>query len=269
MLSTSRRPSEGRCRFHCSQTPMQSRSPVSRPASRFRVPFANSIDHYDPIKVLGADRAVWSEARRRWRKAMVKKSEAPTQSWRFIVSKSKLDDCKVVDGPSADPVDLADGAILIKVDRVSLTANNILYAVLGEEFHYWDLFPAPDGFGVIPAWGFGDVVASRHPGIAVAERVFGYFPMASHATLESADVAQGRFRDGAPHRGGSLQRILADKRRPCIRRPPRRLSHPASPTVPGIVAGLNLPLRERLLRCPGRHHHERLKKDGHGFGVPP
>lgn len=147
---------------------------------------------------------------------MVKKSEAPTQSWRFIVSKSKLDDCKVVDGPSADPVDLADGAILIKVDRISLTANNILYAVLGEEFHYWDLFPAPDGFGVIPAWGFGDVVASRHPGIAVGERLFGYFPMASHATLEPADVAQGRFRDGAQHRAlaaapyNEYQRISGD-----------------------------------------------------------
>ena len=147
---------------------------------------------------------------------MAMKSKVPTQSWRFIVSKSKLDDCKVVDGPSADPVDLADGAILIKVDRISLTANNILYAVLGEEFHYWDLFPAPDGFGVIPAWGFGDVVASRHPGIAVGERLFGYFPMASHATLEPADVAQGRFRDGAQHRAlaaapyNEYQRISGD-----------------------------------------------------------
>jgi hypothetical protein len=122
------------------------------------------------------------------------------ESWRFIVSKSKLDDCKVVDGPSAQPADLADGAILIKVDRISLTANNILYAVLGERFHYWDLFPAPDGFGVIPAWGFGDVIASRHPEIVVGERLFGYFPMGSHATLEPADVARGRFRDGAPHR---------------------------------------------------------------------
>jgi Protein of unknown function (DUF2855) len=80
------------------------------------------------------------------------KSKVPAQSWRFIVNKSKLGDCKVVDGPSADPVDLADGAILIQVDRISLTANNILYAVLGERLHYWDLFPAPDGFGVIPAW---------------------------------------------------------------------------------------------------------------------
>jgi hypothetical protein len=131
------------------------------------------------------------------------KSKVPAQSWRFIVNKSKLGDCKVVDGPSADPVNLADGAILIQVDRISLTANNILYAVLGERLHYWDLFPAPDGFGVIPAWGFGDVIASRHPEIEVGERLFGCFPMGSHATLEPADVARGRFRDGAAHRAAA------------------------------------------------------------------
>jgi Protein of unknown function (DUF2855) len=125
------------------------------------------------------------------------KSKVPAQSWRFIVNKSKLGDCKVVDGPSADPVDLADGAILIQVDRISLTANNILYAVLGERLHYWDLFPAPDGFGVIPVWGFGDVIASRHPEIEVGERLFGCFPMGSHATLEPAGGVQAIGLSGA------------------------------------------------------------------------
>ena len=32
------------------------------------------------------------------------------------------------------------------------------------ELKYWQLFPAPEDFGNIPVWGFGDVIASRHPG---------------------------------------------------------------------------------------------------------
>ena len=56
----------------------------------------------------------------------------------------------------------------MKVDRFAFTANNITYAVLGDELKYWQLFPAPEGFGNIPVWGFGEVIASKHPAIARA-----------------------------------------------------------------------------------------------------
>ena len=44
---------------------------------------------------------------------------------------------------------LPDEALLVKVDRFAFTANNITYAVIGDQLKYWQLFPAPTGFGNI------------------------------------------------------------------------------------------------------------------------
>jgi Protein of unknown function (DUF2855) len=55
----------------------------------------------------------------------------------------------------------------VKATRFALTANNITYAVIGEELKYWQLFPAPEGYGNVPVRGFGEVIAAKHPGIAV------------------------------------------------------------------------------------------------------
>jgi len=90
----------------------------------------------------------------------------------------------------------------VKVDRFAFTANNITYATLGDAMKYWQLFPAPEGFGNIPVWGLGDVIASRHPGVPVGERLFGYFPMATHLIIEAADVSKRGLRDAAAHRQG-------------------------------------------------------------------
>jgi hypothetical protein len=74
--------------------------------------------------------------------------------------------------------------------------------VLGDQLKYWQLFPAPEGFGNIPVWGFGDVIASHHPGISEGESLFGYFPMATHLVIEAADVGKRGLRDAAAHRQG-------------------------------------------------------------------
>jgi hypothetical protein len=66
-----------------------------------------------------------------------------------------------------------------------LTSNNITYAAFGDAMSYWQFWPGtgddPDGtaWGCIPVWGFGTVVQSLHPGVAVGERLYGYWPMAS------------------------------------------------------------------------------------------
>ena len=97
---------------------------------------------------------------------------------------------------------MPDGALLIGINRFAFTANNITYAVLGDQLKYWQLFPAPESFGNIPVWGFGDVIASRHPGISEGESLFGYFPMATHLVIEAADVSKRGLRDAAAHRQG-------------------------------------------------------------------
>jgi hypothetical protein len=118
----------------------------------------------------------------------------------FNVSKDDLATTSIAQMPLPSRDMLPDDGLLVKVDRFAFTANNITYAMLGDVMKYWHLFPAPDGFGNIPVWGFGEVVASRHPQIEEGERLFGYFPMATHLVIEAADVSKRGFRDSAAHR---------------------------------------------------------------------
>jgi hypothetical protein len=120
----------------------------------------------------------------------------------FVVARNDLQQCKVIETELPDPATLPDEALLVKVTRFALTANNITYAVVGDQLKYWSLFPAPDGFGNIPVWGFGEVIASKHPDVAEGERLFGYFPMATHLLIEASDVGKRGLRDGAAHRQG-------------------------------------------------------------------
>src|SRR6202046_3850075 len=120
----------------------------------------------------------------------------------FIVARDDLQQCKTIEPQLPDAAQLPDGALLVRINRFAFTANNITYAVLGDQLKYWQLFPAPEGFGNIPVWGFGDVVASRHPDISIGESLFGYFPMATHLVIEAADVSKRGVHDAAAHRQG-------------------------------------------------------------------
>src|SRR5436190_11385539 len=120
----------------------------------------------------------------------------------FVVARNDLQQCKVIETPLPDAAALPDDALLVKVTRFAFTANNITYAVLGDHLKYWQLFPAPEGFGNVPVWGLGEVIASKHPAIAAGETLFGYFPMATHLVIEAADVSKRSLRDAAAHRQG-------------------------------------------------------------------
>src|SRR5712675_1143485 len=120
----------------------------------------------------------------------------------FIVARHDLQQCKSIETKLPETAALPDEALLVKVTRFAFTANNITYATLGNHLKYWSLFPVADGFGNIPVWGFGEVTASRHPGIAAGEILFGYFPMATHLVIEAADVSKRGLRDAAAHRQG-------------------------------------------------------------------
>ncbi|MGY3440678.1 DUF2855 family protein [Bradyrhizobium sp. USDA 4473] len=118
----------------------------------------------------------------------------------FIVIRNDLQQCKLIETQLPETAALPADALLVKVTRFAFTANNITYAVIGEQLKYWQLFPAPKDYGIIPVWGFGEVLASKHPMIAVGETLFGYFPMATHLVIEAADVSKRGLRDGAAHR---------------------------------------------------------------------
>ena len=104
---------------------------------------------------------------------------------------------------TTDDTPLAEGQVRVRVESFALTANNITYAALGDMLNYWQFFPTGEaGWGIVPVWGFGTVVQSLHPAVAVGERLYGYWPMASQAVLSPERVNPTGFSDGAPHRAG-------------------------------------------------------------------
>ena len=119
---------------------------------------------------------------------------------RFTVLKSDLHRTAFeVDDAASAP--LADGHIRLRVASFALTSNNITYAVFGDAMKYWNFFPTSDASkGCIPVWGFADLVESRMDAVALGERIYGYFPMATHAVLQPARVNECSFVDAAEHR---------------------------------------------------------------------
>src|SRR4051812_11010408 len=86
----------------------------------------------------------------------------------------------------------ASGEVQLAIDAFGLSANNVTYGVLGDGMSYWNFFPASEpGWGRVPVWGFGDVVASGVEGIEPGERFYGYFPMATYTTIRAEPTGSG------------------------------------------------------------------------------
>jgi hypothetical protein len=111
----------------------------------------------------------------------------------------RRDDLRTTSVREADEPPLNAGEARLRVERFGLTANNVTYGAFGEQMGYWRFFPAPDGWGRIPVWGFGEIVESRAPGIDQGRRFYGYFPMSSTVTMQ-AKAGPGGFEDAAGHR---------------------------------------------------------------------
>ena len=119
----------------------------------------------------------------------------------FLVRKDQLATTELRSTPE---LPLNDGEIRVRIDKFALTSNNITYAAFGEAMNYWSFFPvsAPgDGnWGRIPVWGFATVVQSLHPGVAVGENLYGYYPMSNSVVLQPTRLSPAGFSDGAAHR---------------------------------------------------------------------
>ena len=95
---------------------------------------------------------------------------------------------------------LAEGDVLVAIDRFGLTANNVSYAVTGDSLNYWQFYPAEGNWGIVPVWGCGTVIQSNCGDIPEGERLWGYFPMASHAVLTPGSIHTDYFMDVAERR---------------------------------------------------------------------
>ncbi len=99
---------------------------------------------------------------------------------------------------------LSDGQARLKLDAFALTANNVTYAAFGgPPMHYWNFFPASDeAHGRVPVWGFATITESTTEGVAVGQRVYGYFPISEELVVSPMRVSNRGFMDGAAHRQG-------------------------------------------------------------------
>lgn len=118
----------------------------------------------------------------------------------LLVRKDRIQEVRA---RAADDAPLAQGQVRVAVDLLALTANNVTYAAFGDSMDYWKFFPSgEDGWGIVPAWGFGRVVQSLHPGVAVGEQLYGYWPLGTSAILVPDRLSAIGFNDAAPHRAG-------------------------------------------------------------------
>ena len=107
------------------------------------------------------------------------------QIQQFEVDKKNLSEFKI---NNVDSAPIEDGEIRVAIDCFALTANNITYGVVGERIGYWQFFPCPEPWGIIPVWGFADVIESRHDEIAVGERLYGFCHIVTDLTMKPGMV---------------------------------------------------------------------------------
>lgn len=128
----------------------------------------------------------------------------------FQIQKNHITQSRIVDNDLTQQP-LGPQQVLVKIDKFALTANNITYAVVGEQIGYWQFFPPHDlqsdgakidtqGWGILPVWGFAEVVQSNNSEVPVGERLFGYFPPAAHLTLTPGNVGVMSWHDMSEHR---------------------------------------------------------------------
>jgi Protein of unknown function (DUF2855) len=116
----------------------------------------------------------------------------------FLVQRSDLSQTRLDTFDAGAPP--AAGQVRLRIEHFAFTTNNITYAVFGETMHYWRFFPAAEGWGCIPVWGFAVVEASACDDVAAGQRFYGYWPMASHAIVQPGSVREPGFTDASAQR---------------------------------------------------------------------
>lgn len=118
----------------------------------------------------------------------------------FLVKKHAIQQTKVIEQAAIDKAALKEGEVLVQIEQFALTANNITYAVTGNRIGYWHFYPVGNEWGIIPAWGFAKVIASKQAKIAEGSRIYGFLPMQQHTILTPGNFQDNGFSDVSSHR---------------------------------------------------------------------
>ena len=85
---------------------------------------------------------------------------------------------------------------------------------------YWDFFPAEDGWGRVPMWGFAEVERSEADGRRARRAAVRVPAASSHLVVTPADADERGFVDASPHRAAlpsAYHRYLATDADPFYR----------------------------------------------------
>lgn len=119
----------------------------------------------------------------------------------FQITKDNIADVRLI---SCFEPKAGAGEITLKIERFGLSANNITYAVAGDTLGYWQFFTPfgedVDGKGLMPVWGFAEIVESGITDLPIGERVFGYFPPADLVVMKPEGVTATHYFDSSEHR---------------------------------------------------------------------
>lgn len=118
----------------------------------------------------------------------------------FEVRRDSFSEHRSVEVPRRE---LGEGESRLRIDFFAFTANNLTYAAAGDALGYWQFFPAAsdaDTWGVIPVWGFADVVESRCDELPVGQRLYGYFPPGDELVIQPSKVKPASLFDASAHR---------------------------------------------------------------------
>ncbi len=124
------------------------------------------------------------------------------QAHDFVFNPEDFRDAEFVSGACFDSDALAEGEVIIEIDRLALTANTISYGIAGRSglIRYLESFPAPEGRARLPFWGFGNIVASAHAELSVGERLYGFYPPSTHLLTKMGKVTPTTCQDMTPCR---------------------------------------------------------------------
>ncbi len=92
----------------------------------------------------------------------------------FLVKREELRELRIAE---SEVPELEPGQALLRVASFGLSANNVTYAVFGQIMSYWDFFPAEQGWGRVPVWGFAEVQQSEAQGVEPGTRLYGICPL--------------------------------------------------------------------------------------------
>jgi hypothetical protein len=135
----------------------------------------------------------------------------------LVLSKSDYTEQSLVSLPSPPIPDfnaLPQSTVLVRTTIIALTANNLSYARGGSILHWWSTYPVPPSlpkpynssstYGIVPAWGYGTILASSIPSLQPNTTLWGYFPVSTLPVplllKPSPGGAMGHWIEHSPHR---------------------------------------------------------------------